>query len=60
MTDARSINPSTVAIYSLSIERFRGISSLKWQPARGLNIILGGGDAGKTTLLEAFALILSA
>lgn len=59
MTDARSIKPSTVAIYSLSIERFRGISSLKWQPARGLNIILGGGDAGKTTILEAIALLLS-
>ncbi len=27
MTDARSIKPSTVAIHSLSIERFRGIPS---------------------------------
>lgn len=59
MTDARSIRPSTAAIYSLSIERFRGILSLKWQPALGLNVILGGGDAGKTTILEAIALLLS-
>ena len=48
-----------MAIYSLSIERFRGILSLKWQPARGVNIILGGGDTGKTTILEAIALLLS-
>ena len=50
---------SKPAIYSLSIERFRGITSLQWCPARGVNIILGGGDVGKTTILEAIALLLS-
>lgn len=46
-------------IRRLSIERFRGISALTWQPAPGVNVILGGGDVGKTTLLEAIALLLS-
>ena len=47
------------AIRRLSIERFRGITALTWRPAPGLNIILGGGDVGKTTILEAIALLLS-
>lgn len=46
-------------IYELVIERFRGIQTLSWQPAKGLNVILGGGDVGKTTILEAIALLLS-
>jgi putative ATP-dependent endonuclease of OLD family len=47
------------AIYRLSITRFRGIKALTWHPARGANFILGGGDAGKTTILDAIALLLS-
>jgi putative ATP-dependent endonuclease of OLD family len=43
----------------ITIERFRGIEQLVWYPASGVNIILGGGDAGKTTILEAVALLLS-
>lgn len=46
-------------IRRLSIERFRGIHALTWRPAPGVNVILGGGDVGKSTLLEAVALILS-
>jgi putative ATP-dependent endonuclease of the OLD family len=46
-------------IRRLVIERFRGIKSLKWSPAAGLNIVLGGGDVGKTTILEAIGLLLS-
>ena len=42
----------------LTIERFRGIESLSWKPTAGLNIILGGGDVGKTTILDALALLL--
>jgi putative ATP-dependent endonuclease of OLD family len=59
MTGPASATPSTPAIYQLSIERYRGIPSLQWRPARGLNLILGGGDVGKTTILEAIALLLS-
>ena len=46
-------------IRKLSIQRFRGIQSLTWLPAEGMNVILGGGDVGKTTVLEAIALLLS-
>src|SRR5580704_7396092 len=46
-------------IRRLSIRRFRGISNFEWLPLPGLNVILGGGDVGKTTVLEAIALLLS-
>ena len=46
-------------IRQISIECFRGIKSLKWNPMPGMNVILGGGDVGKTTILEAIALLLS-
>jgi putative ATP-dependent endonuclease of OLD family len=45
-------------IRRLSIERFRGIESLKWHPEIGVNAILGGGDAGKSTILDAISLLL--
>lgn len=53
--------PAVVApmIYHLAISRFRGIETFSWNPARGVNVILGGGDVGKTTVLEAIALLLS-
>lgn len=50
---------SVPAIYRLSIERFRGVKTLSWSPARGVNVILGGGDVGKTTILDAIGLLLS-
>src|ERR1700722_4139567 len=56
---APSAKPPAAAIYSLAIERFRGITSLRWKPSRGVNVILGGGDVGKTTILEAVALLFS-
>ena len=46
-------------IRRIIIERFRGIEELKWNPAEGVNLLLGGGDVGKTTLLDAIALLLS-
>lgn len=54
-----SLAVDTAIIRQLSIERFRGIKSLKWNPAPGLNIILGGGDVGKSTILYAIALLLN-
>ena len=50
---------SSPAIYHLAIERFRGIKMLSWHPTNGVNVILGGGDVGKTTILDAIALLLS-
>jgi putative ATP-dependent endonuclease of OLD family len=46
-------------IRKLVIERFRGIEKLTWHPAAGVNVILGGGDVGKTAILEAIGLLLS-
>lgn len=46
-------------ILRLKIERFRGIAKMDWYPGTGLNVILGGGDAGKSTLLDSIALLLS-
>ncbi|WP_171905832.1 AAA family ATPase, partial [Sphingobium phenoxybenzoativorans] len=46
-------------ILKLTIERFRGLEKLEWHPSRGVNLILGGGDVGKTTILDAIALLLS-
>jgi putative ATP-dependent endonuclease of OLD family len=56
---ASAVAPSVPAIYRLSIERFRGVKTLSWSPARGVNVILGGGDVGKTTILDAIGLLLS-
>jgi putative ATP-dependent endonuclease of the OLD family len=41
------------------IRRFRGIAELDWAPRPGLNAILGAGDVGKSTILDALALALS-
>lgn len=46
-------------ILKLSVERFRGLEKLDWRPSPGVNMILGGGDVGKTTILDAIALLLS-
>ncbi len=46
-------------IHKIKIDRFRGIESLDWNPEPGMNVILGGGDVGKTTILEAIALLLN-
>jgi putative ATP-dependent endonuclease of OLD family len=50
---------SSPTIYHLAIERFRCIKTLSWRPAKGVNVILGGGDVGKTTILDAIGLLLS-
>jgi putative ATP-dependent endonuclease of OLD family len=47
-------------IRRLIILRFRGIEKLVWLPDPGVNAILGGGDVGKSTILDAIALLLSA
>ena len=52
-------SPAAPTIYQLSIERFRGIRKLSWQPGPGVNLILGGGDVGKTTILDAIGLLFS-
>lgn len=50
---------SAPIIYQLAIDRFRCIKTFSWHPAKGVNVILGGGDVGKTTILDAIGLLLS-
>jgi putative ATP-dependent endonuclease of OLD family len=51
---------SAPTIKRLTILRFRGIEKLIWSPDPGVNVILGGGDVGKSTILDAIALLFSA
>ena len=44
-------------IRKLSIRRYRGLESLDWRPSPTMNLILGGGDVGKTTILDAVGLL---
>ncbi|PVE52014.1 ATP-dependent endonuclease [Arthrobacter sp. TPD3018] len=47
-------------IRQVRIERFRGIQALEWAPGPGLNGLIGPGDSGKSTILDAIDLLLSA
>ena len=47
-------------IRQLRIDRFRGIQMLEWAPGPGLNGLIGPGDSGKSTILDAIDLLLSA
>lgn len=44
----------------VSIRNFRSIQSLEWAPAPGINCLIGPGDSGKSTLLDAIDLCLGA
>ncbi|CDL01248.1 conserved protein of unknown function [Magnetospirillum gryphiswaldense MSR-1 v2] len=46
------------AVRHTHIRNFRGISELAWSPARGLNCLIGPGDSGKSTILDAIDLCL--
>ncbi|MEE4209628.1 MAG: AAA family ATPase [Parvularcula sp.] len=59
MADEEGMAPSAPTILRLSIERFRGIESLIWLPDHHVNVILGGGDTGKTTILDAIGILLN-
>lgn len=45
-------------IVHLSIKNFRGIRSLDWSPPPGVTCLVGRGDSGKTTILDAIELAL--
>jgi hypothetical protein len=46
------------AVRHVHIRNFRGISELAWSPGRGLNCLIGPGDSGKSTILDAIDLCL--
>ena len=47
-------------IRQINIRNFRSIRNLNWSPTQGLNCIVGPGDTGKTTILDAIDLCLGA
>ncbi|HWU54801.1 MAG TPA: AAA family ATPase, partial [Rhizomicrobium sp.] len=44
----------------VEINNFRAIKALRWQPGEGINCLIGPGDSGKSSLLEAIDLCLTA
>jgi putative ATP-dependent endonuclease of the OLD family len=47
-------------IRKVEIRNFRSIASLDWCPGAGLNCLIGPGDSGKSTLLDAIDFALGA
>lgn len=47
-------------IRHISISNFRCIKSLNWYPRPGINCLIGPGDSGKSTILDAIDACLSA
>ncbi len=55
----QSTVPQIALIRKLTIKKFRGLEDFVWHPEPGMNVIIGGGDVGKSTVLEALALLFS-
>lgn len=47
-------------IRHVKVENFRSIQSLDWFPSPGLNCLIGPGDSGKSSILDAIDLCLGA
>ena len=47
-------------IRAIQIQNFRSIKELNWNPNPGLNCLIGSGDSGKSTILDAIDLALGA
>lgn len=47
-------------IRKLEIRNFRSIQALDWEPSAGLNCLVGPGDSGKSSILDAIDLCLGA
>lgn len=47
-------------IRNLKIRNFRSIHDLEWAPSTGINCLIGPGDSGKSTILDAIDLCLGA
>lgn len=47
-------------IRHLDIRNFRSIQSLVWTPSNGVNCLIGPGDSGKSTILDAIDLCIGA
>ena len=47
-------------IRHLRVENFRGTAALEWKPGAAFCCLIGPGDAGKSTVLDAIEAALSA
>jgi putative ATP-dependent endonuclease of OLD family len=47
-------------VRQIEIKNFRGIAALTWDPSPGINCLIGPGDSGKSTVLDAIDLCLGA
>lgn len=47
-------------IRKIEISHFRGIRRLEWYPSAGVNCLIGPGDSGKSSILDAIDLCLGA
>jgi putative ATP-dependent endonuclease of the OLD family len=47
-------------IRHIAIENFRGIKALSWLPSAGVNCLIGPGDSGKSSILDAVDFCLGA
>jgi len=47
-------------VRKIEIRHFRGIDELTWVPSPGINCLIGPGDAGKSTVLDAIDFCLGA
>jgi putative ATP-dependent endonuclease of OLD family len=47
-----------ISIRLIEIENYRAIKKLVWRPNSGLNCLIGPGDSGKSSILEAIELCL--
>jgi putative ATP-dependent endonuclease of OLD family len=47
-------------IRKIEILNFRGVHALSWLPSTGINCLVGPGDSGKSTILDAIDLCLGA
>ncbi|WP_213997634.1 AAA family ATPase [Arsukibacterium sp.] len=47
-------------IRHIKVENFRSIRNAEWYPKPGLNCLIGPGDSGKSSLLDAIDLVLGA
>lgn len=54
------MEPPLTRIRRIEIRNFRSIQSLDWAPSAGINCLIGPGDSGKSTILDAVDLCLGA
>lgn len=47
-------------VRAVDIENFRIVKALKWRPCEGINCLIGPGDSGKSTVLDAIDFCIGA